>query len=78
MRVTVRLYGQFARYRHEDAAGPVALETPIRSTVGDILRQLGIPPDTPRVMSVNGVVAAPDDPLRPGDELLVAPVAAGG
>ena len=48
------------------------------ATVADVFRALGVPPEKPRIILVNGRHAGPDQVLADGDLLAVFPPVAGG
>ncbi|OGK97366.1 MAG: hypothetical protein A2W08_00970 [Candidatus Rokubacteria bacterium RBG_16_73_20] len=58
--------------------GVVVLDLPEDATVGDVMRRLGIPADSTRVVLVNGHDAAPEQSLAPDDVVAVFPPLAGG
>jgi len=58
--------------------GVVVLDLPEDATVSDVMRRLGIPADSTRVVLVNGHDAAPEQSLAPDDVVAVFPPLAGG
>jgi molybdopterin synthase sulfur carrier subunit len=79
VRVEVRLFATLSLFLPSDGREGVAtLEVPDRSTVHDVVRQLGIPADLERVTLVNGGNATPERTLRPGDVVTVFPPLSGG
>jgi len=59
--IEVWLYGPLARYAGEESQGSYArldLELPEGNTVGDLIRQLGIPAEERGITFVNGNLAA--------------------
>jgi hypothetical protein len=59
--IEVWLYGPIARYAGEASQGSYAqlnLEMPVGSTVGDLVRRLGIPAEERGITFVNGNLAA--------------------
>jgi len=58
--------------------GTAVLDLPEGSTVADVPIRLGIPPDMPRVVLLNGDDAPGERPLAPGDQLALFPPLAGG
>jgi sulfur carrier protein ThiS len=79
MEVEVELFANLADYRPPGAcAGPVRIEVPGGATVHDLLRQLRIPDDVPRLLLVNGRDAAPTERLAGGDVVKVLPPLVGG
>ena len=57
---------------------PHPVDMPLDATVGELLDQLQVPPDKPRIILVNGVHARRDHNLKEGDTLAVFPPVAGG
>lgn len=79
MKVEVRLFATLERFLPAHARrGAAVVELPDRSTVGDLTRSLGIPPDLARVVLVNGRDGASEHPLAPDDVVDVFPPLAGG
>ena len=79
MRIEVRLFATLVPYLPPDSRdGAAVLEMPEGSTVRDVVRRLGIPPDLERVTLINGGDSTPDAPLQAGDVLTVFPPLAGG
>ena len=79
MRIEVRLFATLMPYLPPDSRdGAAVLEIPEGSTVRDVVRRLGIPPDLERVTLLNGGDSTPDAPLHAGDVLTVFPPLAGG
>jgi molybdopterin converting factor small subunit len=79
VRIEVRLFATLVPYLPPDSRdGAALLELPEGSTVRDVVRRLGIPPDFERVTLLNGGDSAPDAPLHSGDVLSVFPPLAGG
>ena len=79
MRVEVRLFATLAEFRPSDGReGAAVLEVPDGSTVTEITRHLGIPPDLARVVLVNGRDASSEAPLTARDVVTIFPPLAGG
>ena len=79
MKIEVRLFATLAAYLPEESDGRSAtLELLDGSTVGAVVRSLGIPGDMPFIAMVNGRDAALDQPLADGDVLSLFPPLAGG
>jgi molybdopterin converting factor small subunit len=79
MRVDVRLFATLAVYLPFPAEGAGArIEVPDGSTVGQVIRRLGIPDEFPRITLLNGLDADPEQPLHEGDTVSVFPPLAGG
>ena len=79
MRIEVRLFANLVAFLPPHGHGGVAeLEIPEGSTVTDVARQLGIPPDLARVVLVNGRDADSQARLAPQDVVTIFPPLAGG
>lgn len=79
MKVEVQLFATLAAFLPATSRdGAAIIDVPDGSTVHDLLRRLGVPPDFDRVALINGHEAEPDSPLHPDDVLTVFPPLAGG
>lgn len=79
MKIEVRLFATLATYLPDESDGRSAtLEIPDGGMVGDVVRSLGIPEDTPFITMINGRDAALDQPLADGNVLSLFPPLAGG
>ena len=79
MRIEVRLFANLAAFLPPHGRDGVAeLEIPDGSTISDVTRRLGIPPDLARVVLVNGRDADNDARLTPEDVVTIFPPLAGG
>lgn len=81
MRVTVKLHAMLGeRYTPEGVAPgePFAVELPERSTVADLVAQLGVRANEVKVVYVNGEARAELYRLRPADEVGFFPPIGGG
>jgi molybdopterin converting factor small subunit len=78
MRVTVRVFGSLHRYRPGLVHGAISLDVQPGTTVGRIVRQLGIPDAVPLVIMVNSTVCDLDSMPTDGDSLYLFPPMAGG
>ncbi len=79
MRIEINLYASLARYLPQPSSRKTCtLELPEGTTVGDLLKRLGIPEGTIKIVFVNGVHAKPQTVLHDGDRLGVFPPVAGG
>lgn len=79
MKVEVRLFATLTEFLPPGSArGSASVDLPPGSTVGDLVRTLGIPPGLERVTLVNDREATPDRVLAPGDVVTVFPPLAGG
>ena len=79
MKIEARLFAPHATYHPDESDGRSAtLEIPDGGMVGDVVRSLGIPEDTPFITMINGRDAALDQPLADGNVLSLFPPLAGG
>jgi len=79
MRITVKLFATFRRYRPELPPGTgMPLEVPPGANVTLVMERLGIPDEMPLVAMVNSEVVHPDRVLAEGDTVSLFPPIAGG
>ena len=80
MRLLVRLYASLDRYQPvgRDSRSFSEVEVSEGTTVGDLLKTLHVPPDTVKLIFLNGIHAESDQILKEGDRLGVFPPVAGG
>ena len=79
MKVEVRLFATLASFLPaHGCAGAAELELPEGSTVTEVTRCLGIPPDLARVVLVNGRDIGPEARLAARDVVTIFPPLAGG
>jgi len=79
VRVEVRLFATLAAFLPPDSRdGAAQLEIPEGSTVADVARRLGIPPDLARVVLVNGRDMGAQASLAGRDVVTIFPPLAGG
>lgn len=79
MRVEVRLFATLAAFLPPDGRdGAAELEVPEGSTVTEVTRRLGIPPDLARVVLVNGRDVGSEALLSTCDVVTIFPPLAGG
>jgi molybdopterin converting factor small subunit len=78
--VEVELFATLAPYLppQHDSRGRARVDLPDGATVAELALGLGIPPDLPRVVLVNGEDAEPERRLRPDDQVTFFPPLAGG
>jgi sulfur carrier protein ThiS len=78
MQVTIKPAGNLMHMKLGQGlrTGPVTL--PDEATVADALAWAGVPPDTPLMVTLNGELARPDQPLREGDVIGLVPPISGG
>jgi molybdopterin converting factor small subunit len=79
VKVEVRLFATLASFLPADGRdGSAELEIPEGSTVTEVARCLGIPPDLARVVLVNGRDIGPEARLAARDVVTIFPPLAGG
>jgi len=79
VRVEVRLFATLTAFLPPDGRdGAAELEIPEGSTVIEVTRRLGIPPDLARVVLVNGRDLGSEAPLAARDVVTIFPPLAGG
>ena len=79
MTVYVKLFATLRRYRPGLGIGEAfAVELPPGATVGDLLRELGLPEQEVKVVFVNALHREPDHPLADGDQVGIFPPVGGG
>ncbi len=79
MKVEVALYATLTKYLPSGARSRKAvLEVRDGATVREVMNQLGIPPELPNILLVNGRQAPDTTILRDGETLSVFPPLAGG
>ncbi len=77
--VQVKLFATLRRYRPGLKMGQaLAVELPAGATVGQLIRELGLPGEEVRMVFVNGLVRERDHPLADGDEVGIFPPVGGG
>jgi sulfur-carrier protein len=79
VKVEVRLFATLASFLPAHSRdGAAELELPEGSTVTEVTRSLGIPPDLARVVLVNGRDIGPEARLAARDVVTIFPPLAGG
>ena len=80
MKIELRLFASLSRYRTPDTGTKLAqtIEISEGSTIGSLIEFLGIPPDTVKIVFINGVHAHDDDTIHEGDRIGIFPPIAGG
>jgi molybdopterin converting factor small subunit len=77
--VRVRLYATLRRYRPEVKLGEsLPMELPEGGTVGQLIKQLGIPAEVVKNIFVNHRQQGREYVLQAGDEVAIFPPVAGG
>jgi len=78
-RVNVRAYATLRKYLPDVSLGSaVTLELPNGATLGDLVRELGIPETEVKVAFVNGLQREDGCLLQDGDRVALFPPIAGG
>ena len=79
MKVEVRVFATLRRYLPELGIGePKVLEVPDGTTLDEIREVLELPDEEVKVIMVNHLQAAPEDPAADGDRITYIPAVAGG
>ena len=79
MKINLHLYASLAEYLPDRARGnPNSIELPEGTTIKQLIEQLRIPLDTPRIIFLNGLHAPLGALLKEGDRLGLFPPLAGG
>jgi len=79
MKVEIALYATLSKYLPPGAQNRRAvIEVKDGATVREVMNQLGIPPDLPNMLLVNGRQAPEGTVLRDGETVSVFPPLAGG
>lgn len=75
MDITLRLTGGIA---HRVGFSRKELDVAPGTTIADVLDAMAIKRDWPMIIARNGWAVEADEPLQPGDSILVAPPFSGG
>ena len=79
MEVRLSLYASLKNYLpDQESCNPIMIEVEDGFTIGDLLDQLRVPAEVPKLLFVNGVHAERSARLKNGDEVGVFPPVAGG
>ena len=79
MFIRVKLFATLSRYALNGASGvPFEVELSEGATVADVVNQLKLPREEVKVFFVNGRARPKDWILKPGDEVGIFPLVAGG
>jgi len=79
MRIEINLYASLAPYAPAgEGRGPRFLEVEPGVTIREILKRLGVPLDSVKMVFLNGVHGTVEEVLKEGDRVGVFPPVAGG
>ena len=79
MEVKVKLFATLRDYLPKDSDGKSCqIEIDGKTTVEQIITQLNLPIEIPKIILVNGLQGAADQTLKEGDVLSIFPPVAGG
>jgi sulfur carrier protein ThiS len=80
MKIELRLFASLSRYRSTGSGSKLVqtIEIPKGSTIGSLIEFLRIPPDTVKIVFLNGIHAHDEDVLYEGDRVGIFPPIAGG
>ena len=79
MKIELNLYASLKRYLPEKSSGnSCVLEVEEGIPVRDLLARMGVPPEAPKFVFLNGVHAVGDEVLKDGDRVGAFPTVAGG
>lgn len=77
--VHAKLFATLRQYRPGLGLGEAfPVDLPVRATVGDLVRELGLPQEEVRIIFVNGRFRDLDHVLADGDEVGIFPPVGGG
>jgi molybdopterin synthase sulfur carrier subunit len=77
-RIELRLFGHLRDYLPEPGGPGVPMQVSEGTTIGDLIKNLGIPPVDPKIVLVNGLHAHQEQVLGEGDRVSIFPPIAGG
>ena len=75
MKVKVKVIGYFI---YQTGFSEKELDIPTSTTAGELLDFVNIKRRLPRIMMLNGKGIGPDQQLKDGDRIVIAPLAGGG
>lgn len=78
MKITLKLFASFRDLTDMAAQGTCEISLPANTAVDDVLKQLRIPDDMPKIILVNGIHKTASSILQEGDTLSIFPPIAGG
>lgn len=77
MNLSIRFFANFRRYSPDQQTRSL-IEVPPGVTAADVLTELGLPEDLPKIILINGRPVNQRAQLSEGDELTVFPPVEGG
>ena len=75
MKVQIKVIGYFI---YQTGFSEKELDLPKSATAGELLSLINIKRRLPRIMMLNGKGIGPDQKLKDGDRIVIAPLAGGG
>ncbi len=78
MKVELRLYASLSVYVSNPGRNDLTVDIEAGTTVMDLLDRFKVPPDSVKIIFLNGVHAGGDEILKEGDRVGVFPPIAGG
>jgi len=79
MKINLNLYASFrSRLPEEALLNSGEIEVKEGATVGQILAEVNIASDEPKIMFLNGIHAGLEDTVKDGDRIAIFPPIAGG
>ena len=79
MEVKVKLFSTLRDYLPKDSDGKSCqIEIDEKTTIEQILTQMNVPEEIPKIILVNGLQGSTDQTLKDGDVLSIFPPVAGG
>jgi len=78
MQIKIQLFATLQSYLVQGSKGTQVLNVPEGASVLQVLNQLKIPKEIPKIILINGLQKKVEDVLREGDTVSVFPPIAGG
>jgi sulfur carrier protein ThiS len=79
MKIDLILYASLTRFVSGSVAGdPIQLEIQPKTSVNDVLKQMGLPVDMSLILLINGRSGIKSQELHENDRLAIFPTIAGG
>jgi molybdopterin converting factor small subunit len=79
MEVRLSLYASLGKYLPtKEGCNPLIIKVENGTTIGDLLDQLNVPADVPKILFLNGAHSERNTLLNDGDEVGAFPPVAGG